>query len=65
MEQLKHVTDVKNHYTDLWNKTTATQDIWCQLLFLYLAENLQCLFNIVHKVVYRSELVNQNINLCR
>ena len=31
-------------------------------LFLYLAENLQCLFNIVYKVVYKSELVNQNIN---
>ena len=31
-------------------------------LFLYLAKNLQCLFSIVYKVVYRSELVNQNIN---
>ena len=31
-------------------------------MFLYLVKNLQCLFNVVYKVVYRSELVNQNIN---
>ena len=29
-------------------------------LFLYLVKNLQCWFNIVYNIVYRSELVNQN-----
>ena len=46
---------------DLWNKLLQLKIFDVSYLFLYLTMNLQCLFNIVYKVVYRSELVNQNI----
>ena len=43
---------------DLWNKTTTTLIFDVIYVFLYLVENLWCLFNIVYDIVYRSVFVN-------
>ena len=43
---------------DLWNKLLELKIFDVSYLFLYLAKNPWCVFNIVYKVVYRSEMVN-------
>ena len=56
VEQLKYMTDVKPLYFTIWNKTTTTQNIWCQSFVpTYSGEPVVNLI-LYMKAVYRSVL---------
>ena len=56
LEQLKYMTDVKPLYITIWNKTTTTQNTWCQSFVpTYSGEPVVNLV-LYMKVVYRNEL---------